>query len=108
MEWQFQANETQTKLLCFHEVSGQEWMLHVEQECSRSKVFRHWLDHFYAEYIKELAEPSFKLPRYRHGQEHDARAVEEYAREAKLEEIVSLFWDSYDTLKQVLRLNEAR
>jgi hypothetical protein len=108
MEWQFQANEIQTKLLHFHEVSGEEWMLHVEQKCWMTHAFRHWLDHSYEEYMKELAEPSFNVPRYRHDQEHDARAVQEYAREAKLKEIVFVFWLSYNTLKDYLKLKEAR
>ena len=97
--------EVQNKLLNFFNLSGEEWMLHVDSKYARTLTFKRALDRFYDEYVKEKNEPSFQMPRYRPGQEYDAKAVEEYARDAKLNEIVGAFWDFYQTQKRVLDSN---
>jgi hypothetical protein len=102
--------EVENKLLDFYNMSGEDWMRHVESKYTRTLVFQSALDHYYAEYIKEKnsEEPSFEMPRYRPGQAFDAVRVKEYARDAKLKEIVDEFYDFYQTHKAVLERKERR
>ena len=94
--------EVHQTLLRFHELSGEEWLLHIDHKYSRTPVFRNWLKHFYDEYVKEMVVPTFRAPTYRPHQEYDSRAVQEYARAAKLKEILDMFKESYDMLAAVL------
>ena len=51
--------EVHQTLLRFHELSGEEWLLHIDHKYSRTPVFRNWLKHFYDEYVKEMVVPTF-------------------------------------------------
>jgi hypothetical protein len=100
--WRLKTRQAMAKLRSFYEVSGKDWMLEVDSKYAKSPVFQSLLNKYYDQYINE---PFVQVPTYRHDQEYDPKAVQEYAREhnlSKLKEIVTEFKHYYESLKEVL------